>query len=171
MEVYRTPDAAFDRCPDFPWEPAYAEVADPDGGTLRVAYVDAGPADGPVALTGYCMGARLALLTAGSYPDRVAAAAGFHGGRLATDAPDSPHLVAGNITAELYFAHADNDGSMPPEQQQLLEETLTKAGVRHRCEVYPGARHGYTQADTAEYDKEADDRHWAALLDLLNRTF
>lgn len=50
MEVYRTPDAAFDRCPDFPWEPAYAEVADPDGGTLRVAYVDAGPADGPVAL-------------------------------------------------------------------------------------------------------------------------
>ncbi len=50
MELYRTPEAAFDHCPDFPWEPAYAEVADPDGGTLRVAYVDAGPADGPVAL-------------------------------------------------------------------------------------------------------------------------
>lgn len=50
MEVYRTPDAAFDHCPDFPWEPAYAEVGDPDGGTLRMAYVDAGPADGPVAL-------------------------------------------------------------------------------------------------------------------------
>ena len=50
MEVYRTPDAAFGQLPDFPWEPAYAHVADPDGGTLRVAYVDAGPADGPVAL-------------------------------------------------------------------------------------------------------------------------
>ncbi|QSR33264.1 haloalkane dehalogenase [Nocardioides sp. S5] len=50
MEVYRTPDAAFDHLPDFPWEPSYAEVADPDGGSLRVAYVDAGPADGPVAL-------------------------------------------------------------------------------------------------------------------------
>ena len=50
MEVYRTPDAAFEHLPDFPWEPAYAEVADPDGGTLRVAYVDAGPDDGPVAL-------------------------------------------------------------------------------------------------------------------------
>jgi haloalkane dehalogenase len=50
MEVYRTPDAAFDSLPDFPWEPAYAEVRDPDGGTLRMAYVDAGPADGPVAL-------------------------------------------------------------------------------------------------------------------------
>ena len=50
MEVYRTPDAAFDQCPGFPWEPAYVEVADPDGGTLRMAYVDAGPADGPVAV-------------------------------------------------------------------------------------------------------------------------
>ncbi|QIK76546.1 haloalkane dehalogenase [Nocardioides piscis] len=50
MDAYRTPDAAFDHCPDFPWEPAYAQVVDPDGGTLRMAYVDAGPADGPVAL-------------------------------------------------------------------------------------------------------------------------
>ncbi len=50
MEVYRSPDAAFEQLPAFPWEPAYAEVADPDGGTLRVAYVEAGPGDGPVAL-------------------------------------------------------------------------------------------------------------------------
>ena len=50
MKVYRTPDSAFDRLPDFGWEPRYVEVADPDGGTLRMAYVDAGPADGPVAL-------------------------------------------------------------------------------------------------------------------------
>ncbi|KRF34695.1 haloalkane dehalogenase [Nocardioides sp. Soil805] len=50
MEVYRTPDTAFQDVPDFPWEPSYAEVADPDGGTLRMAYVDAGPAGGPVAL-------------------------------------------------------------------------------------------------------------------------
>jgi len=127
--------------------------------------------DGPVALTGYCMGARLALFTAGTYPDRVAAAAGFHGGRLATDTPDSPHLVAEHITAELYFGHADQDQSLPPEQQQRLEDALTKAGVRHRSEVYPGAHHGYTQADTSSYNKEGDERHWAALLDLLDRTF
>jgi len=50
MEVCRTPDAAFEQLPDFPWEPAYAQVADPDGGTLRVAYLDVGPTDGPVAL-------------------------------------------------------------------------------------------------------------------------
>ncbi|MGW5136373.1 dienelactone hydrolase family protein [Streptomyces sp. NPDC004135] len=128
-------------------------------------------AGGPVALTGYCMGARLSLLTAGTYPERVAAAAGFHGGRLATDTPDSPHLVAGQVTAELYFGHADQDPSLPPEQIERLEEALTAAGVRHRCEVYTGAPHGFTQADTAAYHEEGDRRHWAALLDLLKRTF
>ncbi|KES03954.1 dienelactone hydrolase [Streptomyces toyocaensis] len=126
-------------------------------------------AGGPVGVTGYCMGAALALRTAGTYPDRVAAAAGFHGGRLATDTPDSPHRVAGRITAEVYFGHADRDPSLPPAQIERLERALTDAGVRHRCEVYTGAAHGYTQSDTAAYDREADGRHWAALLGLLGR--
>jgi carboxymethylenebutenolidase len=127
--------------------------------------------DGPIAITGYCMGARLALYTAGAHPDRVAAAAGFHGGRLATDDPDSPHLAAEHITAELYFGHADQDPSLPEDQIKRFEDALTAAGVRHRCEVYSGAHHGYTQADTSAYDAEADERHWVALLDLLERTF
>ncbi|WP_155056791.1 dienelactone hydrolase family protein [Streptomyces blattellae] len=128
-------------------------------------------ADGPVAITGYCMGAGLALRTAGAHPERVAAAAGFHGGRLASDSPDSPHLMAEHITAELYFGHADEDPALPAEQIRRLEDALTAAGVRHRCEVYPGARHGFTQADTSSYQREGDERHWAALLDLLKRTF
>ncbi|MGW2638076.1 dienelactone hydrolase family protein [Streptomyces sp. NPDC001348] len=149
------------------------EVAERDAG----AYLDwlAGStltADGPVAVTGYCMGARLALFTAGAHPDRVAAVAGFHGGHLVTDAPDSPHLAARRrITAEVYFGHAGQDPSLPEEQVKAFEAALTAAGVRHRCEVYAGAHHGYTQADTAAYDREADERHWAALLDLLGRTF
>ncbi|MEU0075297.1 dienelactone hydrolase family protein [Streptomyces sp. NPDC006332] len=148
------------------------EVAMRDAGAYLRALADSPvAADGPVALTGYCMGARLALFTAGTYPERVAAAAGFHGGHLAPDAPDSPHLVAGNVTAELYFGHADQDPSLPVEQRERLEEALTAAGVRHTCEVYTGAPHGYTQADTAMYDAAGDERHWTALLDLLKRTF
>ncbi|MBD8870840.1 haloalkane dehalogenase [Nocardioides donggukensis] len=50
MQTYRTPDDRFTDLEDFPWEPRYADVADPDGGTLRMAWVEAGPADGPVAL-------------------------------------------------------------------------------------------------------------------------
>ncbi|MFE2089506.1 dienelactone hydrolase family protein [Streptomyces sp. NPDC002596] len=126
--------------------------------------------DGPVGVTGYCMGAGLALRTAGTYPDRVAAIAGFHGGHLAPDTPDSPHLLADRITAEAYFGHADQDHAMPPEQIDRLEKALTAAGVRHQGEVYRGAHHGYTQADTAAYNRDAAERHWTALLDLLTRT-
>lgn len=126
--------------------------------------------DGKVGVTGYCMGAGLALRTAGTHPDRVAAAAGFHGAHLATDAPDSPHLLADRITAELYFGHADQDSTNPADQIARLDKTLTTAGVRHRTEVYPGAHHGFTQADTAMYGAEATDRHWTALLELLGRT-
>jgi haloalkane dehalogenase len=50
MEIYRTPEDRFAGLSDVPWEPQYADVPDPDGGTLRMAYVEAGPADGPVAL-------------------------------------------------------------------------------------------------------------------------
>ncbi|MFD7438927.1 dienelactone hydrolase family protein [Streptomyces sp. NPDC059861] len=153
-------------------QPLTPEVAMRDAGAYlrRLAELPE-VADGPVAVTGYCFGARLSLMTAGAYPERVAAAAGFHGAQLATDAPDSPHLVADRVTAELYFGHADHDPSLPPEQVQRLEDALTAAGVRHRCEVYPDAPHGFTQADTASYQAEGDKRHWAALLDLLDRTF
>ena len=125
--------------------------------------------DGPVGVTGYCMGAGLALRTAGTHPERVVAAAGFHGAYLATDAPDSPHLLADRITAELYFGHADQDSTNPAEQIARLDKALTEAGVEHRGEVYEGAHHGFTQADTAMYGAEATERHWAALLELFSR--
>ncbi|MEV6164637.1 dienelactone hydrolase family protein [Streptomyces sp. NPDC052052] len=126
--------------------------------------------DGPFGTTGYCMGAGLALRTAGTYPERIAAMAGFHGGRLATESADSPHLLADRITAELYFGHADQDPALPPEQIDRLDRALTAAGVRHRSEVYAGARHGFTQSDTASYQSAAAERHWKALTELLDRT-
>jgi carboxymethylenebutenolidase len=126
-------------------------------------------APGPVGVTGYCMGAGLALRTAGTYPERVAAAGGFHGGNLASDSPDSPHLLAGQVSAELYFGHADDDPSLPPEQIERLAHALDKAGVRYRAEVYPGATHGYTMSDTSVYNQEAEQRHWNALFDLFSR--
>ena len=125
---------------------------------------------GPVGTVGYCMGGALALRTAAHAPDRVAAVASFHGGRLATDRPDSVHLLAGRITGEVYIGHADKDGSMPPEQQERLTKALTEAGVRNRTELYAGAAHGFTMADTAAYDETATEQHWGRLTDLFERT-
>ncbi|MGW0178031.1 dienelactone hydrolase family protein [Nocardia sp. NPDC003345] len=126
-------------------------------------------ADGKVGVTGYCMGARLAVLVAAGFPDRVAAVAGFHGGPLVTDDPDSPHLLVGNLTAELYFAHAEEDVRKAPEQFERFDKALEVSGIRHRTEIYDGARHGYTQADTAAYDADSAERHYRELLALFDR--
>jgi carboxymethylenebutenolidase len=139
-----------------------------DGG----AYLDAlaEVAAEPFGITGYCMGTRVGLRIAAAHPDRVAALAGFHGGGLVTDDPDSPHRLAGALRAELYLGHADADPSNTPEQIAALDAALDDAGVRHRSEVYAGARHGYTMADTPVYDEEACERHFGALFSVLRRT-
>jgi carboxymethylenebutenolidase len=122
-----------------------------------------------VGTTGYCMGGGLALTAAAHYPDRVAAAASFHGGRLATEAPDSPHLLAERIAGRVYVAGAENDASFPPEQEAKLKSALADAGVEHTVETYP-AGHGSAVPDNPTYDAEADARHWAALADLYGST-
>lgn len=121
------------------------------------------PPDGPIGTVGYCMGARLALRTGAQFPDRVTAVAGFHGGGLVTDAPDSPHLSVAPATASYVFGHADHDGSMPPEAVAALGAVLASSGRDHVNEVYPDAPHGYTMADTSMYDEAATERHYAAL--------
>ena len=135
------------------------------------AYLDelATVADGPVGITGYCMGARVAWRIAAAHPNRVAALAGFHGGGFVTDDPQSPHRSAGALGAEVYLGHADNDAGNTPEQIAALDAALEEAGVVHRSEVYAGAAHGYTMADTPVYDEAACERHFAALFDLLER--
>jgi carboxymethylenebutenolidase len=125
---------------------------------------------GPVAITGYCMGARQGWRLAAAYPERVAALGGFHAGGLVTEDDDSPHRSAGSLAAELYLGHADNDRSMKPEQIAKLERALDAAGVRYRSELYRGAAHGYTMADTPSYDEAAAERHYTELFALLERT-
>lgn len=129
-----------------------------------------GVEDGPVVITGYCMGGTNALRVIEALPDRVKATASFHGGWLATDQPDSPHLAVGAITGEVYFGHADNDHAMSAEQIKQLEAALDEAGVTYRSELYEGAQHGFTMSDTAAHDAAAEQRHWENLFALLERT-
>jgi len=122
-----------------------------------------------VGTTGYCMGGRLSFVTAATFPEQVAAAGGFHAGGLVSDDADSPHLMAGSIQAELVLGHADNDRSMPAEAIETLEAELDKAGVTYTSEVYAGAAHGYTMADTATYNEDATEKHFHVLEDLFRR--
>jgi carboxymethylenebutenolidase len=125
---------------------------------------------GGIATVGYCMGGALSLLAAGTYPDRVSAAASYHGSRLASDAPGSPHLLAPQMTARIYVAGAIDDASFPDAMKERLEHALTDAGVEHLIETYQ-ARHGFALTDTLAFDAKAEARHWTALLALLRTTF
>ena len=127
-------------------------------------------APGPVVIVGYCMGGTNALRAIEAYPDRIAALASFHAGRMVSDLPDSPHLAVGSITGEAYFAYADNDPSMSADQIKALEAELDAAGVTYTSELYEGAQHGFTMSDTAAHNAEAEQRHWDNLFALLHRT-
>ena len=122
-----------------------------------------------IGAVGFCMGGGMALASAGTYPERFAAAASFHGGNLATDAPTSPHLLAPRLKAEIYIAAAENDGSYPPAMAERLERSLTEAGVRFTAEAYPAA-HGWMMPDFPVYDPVAAERGWSAMLELFRRT-
>lgn len=139
-------------------------------GSAYLDYLAQEASPGPVAITGYCMGARIGWWIAAAHPDRVAALAGFHAGRMATDDPDSPHLAAPRVKAEMYFGFADQDQSMTAEQIATFERALEEAGARYRAEVYDGARHGYTMADGPAFDESARERHFRELSGLLKRT-
>jgi len=124
-----------------------------------------------VGVTGYCMGGRFSLMAAGTFPDRIAAAAAFHPGGLATDAPDSPHLLAPKMRGvKVYVAGADQDQNFPDDMKQRLVAALAASGVDQQVETYAGMRHGWVPSDTPVHSPEGAERHFAALLDLYAST-
>jgi carboxymethylenebutenolidase len=126
-------------------------------------------APGGIGTTGYCMGGRMSLIAAGTYPERILAAASFHGGGLANDEPDSPHLLASRMKARVYVAGATEDQSFPDSMKQRLEQALTDAHVDHLIETYP-AKHGWVFRDFPIYDAAAAERHWRSMLALFDAT-
>ena len=148
-----------------------AGMADRDAGAFLDFLAERPEVSGNlVGTTGYCMGGRMSLLAAARHPERVGAAASFHGGRLAAaDDPDSPYRLADRITATVYVAAAEDDASFPPDQYERLETAFTDAGVRYTMETYP-AKHGFAVPDNPTHDPAAEERHWAALTDLYGAT-
>jgi carboxymethylenebutenolidase len=135
-----------------------------------VEYLNALPekAPGGVGTTGYCMGGRLSLTAAANLGASVAAAASFHGGGIAKAGdPNSPHHRADSITATVYVAGAIEDQSFTNEDKELLEKSLTEAGVSHTIETYP-AHHGFAVPDNETYDEAAAERHWHATENLFS---
>lgn len=119
-----------------------------------------------IGCVGYCMGGPFALSAAGTFPEKIAAAAALHASGLATEKSDSPHLLAPLMQGCVYVGIAGIDPYFTPEEKQRLESALQSGGVKHTVEVYPGVEHGFTVTDTPVYDHAASERHWQKILKL-----
>jgi carboxymethylenebutenolidase len=125
-----------------------------------------------IGTQGYCMGGPLIVRTAASQSDRIGAAASFHGGGLVTANENSPHLLAPNIQARMYFGIAANDDANQPEAKDVLRETFADAGLQAEIEVYSEAQHGWcvtdmpAQGGTPVYDEVDAERAWGKLTEL-----
>ena len=119
-----------------------------------------------IGTTGYCMGGAMTIYTAALNPNRVGAAASFHGGGVATDKPDSPHLLIDDTNAGYLFAIADNDDKESPNEKVLLKEALAPRPQWHEVEVYAGAMHGWCPPDGRAYDEAAAEKAWGRMLEL-----
>jgi carboxymethylenebutenolidase len=121
-----------------------------------------------IGTTGYCMGGPITMRTAAALPNRVAAAASFHGGSLVTQNPDSPHLLVPQMKAQYLFAVAENDDMREPEAKNVLRDAFAKANLQAEIEVYPAA-HGWCPPDSQVYDEAQAERAWSRMLVLFER--
>ena len=117
---------------------------------------------------GYCMGGPIAFRTAVAVPDRVGAVASFHGGGLATDMPNSPHLQAAKTKAQFLVEIAENDDTRSPEEKTVLKDTFAKAKLLAEIEVYPAA-HGWCPPDSQVYNEPQAEKAWSRLLALYSK--
>jgi carboxymethylenebutenolidase len=119
-----------------------------------------------IGTTGYCMGGPLVLRTAATNPDRVGAAATFHGGSLVTDKPDSPHLLIPKMKARFLIAIAANDDAKQPDAKRTLETAFAQASLPATVEVFDGTMHGWCPPDSKVYNRDAAEKAWGELLAL-----
>lgn len=134
-----------------------------------IAFLDAQPQvnrKAKVGVAGYCMGGPLTMRAAAVAPDRVGAAASFHGGGLVTANADSPHLLVPKMKAAYHFGVAVNDDQAQPDAKVKLKEAFEAAKLPASIEVYEGAMHGWCVKGSAVYNEAQAERAWATMVKL-----
>jgi carboxymethylenebutenolidase len=137
-----------------------------------IAFLDSQPSvakNRKIGTTGYCMGGPIVMRTAAAVPDRVGAAATFHGGPLVSTAADSPHLLIPQMKAQFLIAVAVNDDAREPETKKVLNDSFAKAKLPAEIEVYAGAQHGWCPPDSPVYNEAQAEKAWSRLLVLFEK--
>ncbi|MEE2776803.1 MAG: dienelactone hydrolase family protein [Acidobacteriota bacterium] len=119
-----------------------------------------------IGTTGYCMGGPMVMRTVAAVAERLGAGATFHGGGLASDSPDSPHLLIPDTTAHMLHCVAANDDERNPEAKNTLRSAYAAANIPAEIEVYEGTMHGWCPPDSQVYDEAQAERAWSRMLAL-----
>jgi len=118
-----------------------------------------------IGSNGYCMGGPFTVRTAAAVPDRVGAAASFHGAGLVVDEADSPHKLLAKTNAAFLIAIGRNDDDAAPDDKTALRKAAKDAGKDAEIEVYQ-ADHGWCVPDVPTWDPSEADRAWNRMLAL-----
>lgn len=124
---------------------------------------------GPVGGIGYCMSGRYVTTAAARFPNRFAATASLYGVGIATDAPDSPHLLADRIKGESYFAFAEHDEHVPDTVIPALRESLSRSGAPFEIETFSGSHHGFQFPERDAYHTQAAEESWSKIAAMWER--
>lgn len=129
-------------------------------------------APGQVAAIGYCFGGTGVLELARSGA-KVKGVVSFHGG-LGTPTPRD----AKNIQCPVLVLHGADDPFVKPDEVAAFKKEMADAGVQYEFIAYPGAVHSFTRPDAGSdpgkgvaYNKEADEKSWAAMKKFFSRIF
>ncbi len=144
-------------------------VMDDTQGMLDFLAADPQVKDGGIGCIGYCMSGRYIVSAVGTYPERFAAAASLYGVGIVTDQEDSPHLLAKNIAAELYFGFADTDPYVPDNVIPDLRAALDEQDVAYKLDVWPGTEHGFCFPARPVYKEESAEKVWGLVFSLFER--
>lgn len=118
-----------------------------------------------IGTQGYCMGGSHAIRTAAAVPTRIGAAASFHGGGIANDKPDSPHLLLPQTQAAFLIAVARDDDARDSGEKDRFTAAARAVGRTAEAVVYQ-ANHGWCVPDTPAYDAGQADLAWEQLIGL-----
>lgn len=151
-----------------PWMEQNTPTAITEASKAIVAWLDrqssVDPAKG-IGAQGYCMTGAWPIRAAAAAPDRVKAAASFHGGWLVGDAPDSPDKLLSQTRASYLLAIARDDDAKTPTDKDVLKAAAEAAQRSAEIEVYQGD-HGWTVPDSPAYNEAEANRAWERLLNL-----
>jgi carboxymethylenebutenolidase len=128
---------------------------------------------GPFGTVGFCMGGRLAFLTATARPARIGAVASFYGGGIAADQKRFFEPLVDRVTAlqgALLLVYGADDESILPREHARLAEALSSHKKDYTLHVFPGAGHAFASIDRESYRPVQAEQAWVETLSLFART-